>query len=74
MGKQQNIKKEIKTTMKLFTDNRDTFSRDESTKIRCRLYRKAMIYDFLKSKLGLTDDEKRLLKRISRYIKKLDTN
>ena len=74
MGKQQNIKKEIKTTMKLFTDNRDTFSRDESTKIRCRLYRKAMIYDFLKSKLGLTDDEKRLIKRISRHIKKLDTN
>ena len=33
-----------------------------------------MIYDFLKSKLELTDDEKRVFKRIPRYLKKLNTN
>ena len=66
MGKQQNIKKEIKAISKLFNDKRDTFSRDESDQIRLRLYRKALVYDILKSKPDLTDDEKRVYKgRIS---------
>ena len=74
MRKRQTINKEIKAISKLFKDNSDTFSRDESDKIRRRLYRKAMTYDFLKSKLELTDDEKRVFKRIPRYLKKLNTN
>ena len=74
MGKQQNIKKEIKAIRKLFNDKRDTFSRDESDQIRLRLYRKALVYDILKSKPELTDDEKKVYKGISWYLKKLNTN
>ena len=71
MGKRINIKKEIKAIRKLFKNSRDTFSRDESSKIRTKLYKKEIIYDFLKSKPKLTDDEVRVFKRIPKCLKKL---
>ena len=71
MGKRINIKKEIKAIRKLFKNSRDTFSRDESSKIRTKLYKKEIIYDFLKSKPELTDDEVRVFKRIPKCLKKL---
>ena len=36
MRRQQNIKKEIKAIRKLFENSRDTFSHDESSKIRTK--------------------------------------
>ena len=57
MEKRQNIKREIKAIMKLFNNNRSSLSRDEINKIRIKLYKKQLIYDFLKSKPNLNDDE-----------------
>ena len=74
MRRQQNIKKEIKATKKLFKNSRDNFSHNESSKIRTKCYKNAIIYDFLKSKPELTDDEARVFKRIPKYLKKLRTN
>ena len=71
MRRQQNIKKEIKAIRKLFENSRDTFSRDESSKIRTKPYKKVIIHDFLKSKPELTDDEVRVFKRIPKCLKKL---
>ena len=69
MRRQQNIKKEIKAIRKLFKNSHDTFSRDESSKIRTKLYKKAIIHDFLKSKPELTDDEARVFKKYQNILK-----
>ena len=74
MEKQRNIKREIKAIRKLFNNNRDSLSRDEINRIRTNLYKKQLIYDFLKTKPNLNDDERRVFKRIPRYLKKLGTN
>ena len=71
MGKQRNIKREIKAIKKLFKNNRGSFSCNE---ILTNLYKKELIYDFLKDKPVLNDDEERVFKRIPRYLKKLHTN
>ena len=74
MRRQQNIKKEIKAIRKLFKNSRDTFSRNESSKIRTKLYKKGIIHDFLKSRPELTDDEARVFKRIPKYLQKIRTD
>ena len=74
MEKRQNIKREIKAIRKLFNNNRSSLSRDEINKIRIKLYKKQLIYDFLKSKPNLNDDERRVFKRIPKYLKKLHTD
>ena len=71
MEKQRNIKREIKAIRKLFNNNRDSLSRDEINRIRTKFYKKQLIHDFLKSKPNLNDDERRVFKRIPRYLKKL---
>ena len=72
--KQLNIKREIKAIRKLFNNNRDSISRNEINRIRTNLYNKQLIYDFLKTKPNLNDDEQRVFKRIPRYLKKLHTD
>ena len=74
MEKRRNIKREIKAIRKLFNNNRDSLSRDEINRIRTNLYKKQLIYDFLKTKPNLNDDERRAFKRIPRYLKKLHTD
>ena len=74
MEKRRNIKREIKAIRKLFNNNRDSLSRDEINRIRTNLYKKQLIYDFLKTKPNLNDDERRVFKRIPRYLKKLHTD
>ena len=74
MEKRRNIKREIKAIRKLSNNNRSSLSRDEINKIRTNLYKKQLIYDFLKSKPNLNDDERRVFKRIPKYLKKLGTN
>ena len=46
MEKRRNIKHEIKAIRKLFNNNRDSLSRDETNRIRINLYKKQLIYDF----------------------------
>ena len=73
MEKRQNIKREIKAIRKIFNNNRDCLSRNEINRIRTNLYKKQLIYDFLKTKPNLNDDERRVFKRIPGYLKKLHT-
>ena len=72
--KQRNIKREIKAIRKLFNNNRDSISRNEINRIRTNLYKKQLIYDFLKTKPNLNDHERRAFKRIPRYLEKLHTD
>ena len=74
MEKRRNTKREIKAIKKLFKNNRDTLSRSEIDEIRTNLYKKQLIYDFLSTKSNLNDDERRVFKRIPRYLKKLYTD
>ena len=74
MQKQRNIKREIKAIRKLLKNNSDFLSRSEINEIRRKLYKKQIIYDFLRTKPNLNDDERRVIRRIPRYLKKLGTN
>ena len=74
MEKRRNIKREIKAIRKLFNNNRDSLSRDEINRIRTNLYKKQLIYDFLRTKPNLSDDERRVFKRIPKYLKRLSTD
>ena len=74
MEKRRNIKREIKAIKKIIKNNRSSLSRDEINRIRTKLYKKQIIYDFLRTKLSLNDDERRVFKRIPRYLKKLYTD
>ena len=74
MVKQRNIKREIKAIRKLLKNNSDSLSRHEINEIRTKLYKKQRIYDFLKTKPNPNDDERRVFKRIHRYLKKRGTN
>ena len=74
MEKQRNIKREIKAIRKLLKNKSDSLSCSEINEIRRKLYQKQIIYDFLRTKPNLNDDERRVFKRIPRYLKKLGTN
>ena len=74
MEKRRNIKREIKTIKKLFKNNRGVLSRSEIDEIRTNLYKKQLIYDFLSTKSNLNDEERRVFKRIPKYLQKLGTN
>ena len=72
--KRRNIKREIKAIRKLFKNNRDSLSCREINEIRTNLYKKKLIFDFLKKKPNLNDDERRVFKKIPKYLKKLHTD
>ena len=55
--KQRNIKHEIKAIKKLLKNNSDSLSCHEINEIRYNLYKKERIYDFLRTKPNLNDDE-----------------
>ena len=74
MEKRRNIEPEIKAIKKLFKNKRDSLSRREINEIQTNLYKKQLIYDFLKTKPDLNDDQQRVFKRIPRYLKKLHTD
>ena len=74
MVKQRNIKRQIKAIRKLLKNNHDTHSRHEIDEIRYNLYKKERIYDFLRNKYNLNDNERRVFKRIPRYLQKIGTN
>ena len=65
---------EIGETKKLFNNLRNNFSREEINILREKFYKKEWVYNHLKEieqKDGLTTKEKRVLKNIEKYFKKL---
>ena len=62
----------IKKGRTLFNERRSNLLRKETNKIRKKLNRKEVVYNFLKKKEqkdSLTNREKRVLKNIDRYFK-----
>ena len=60
----------IKEVRKLLNETRSNLSREETKRIRKKLYRKETVYNFLREKEqkgSLTNKEKRLLKNVGRY-------
>ena len=60
--KSTTINNAIKEVRELFNELRSNLSREETKRIRNKLYRKENIYNFLKEKNTLTDKEKIVLK------------
>ena len=65
------INNKIKEVRELFNEARSYLSREERKKIRYNLYKKGVIYNFLKEKDSLTNNENIVLKNIGKYLKKL---
>ena len=66
--------KEVK---ELFNEIRGSLSREETKGIRKELYKKEVVYNFLKEKEqegSLTNKQKNVLKNIGRYLKKLNND
>ena len=60
----------IKEVRKLLNETRSNLSREETKRIRKKLYRKETVYNFLREKEqkgSLTNKEKKLLKNVGRY-------
>ena len=74
MEKRRNIEREKKAIKKLFKNKRDSLSHREINEIRTNLYKKQLIYDLLKTKSDLNDDEQRVFERIPKYLNKLHTD
>ena len=66
--------KAIKEVREVFNELRSNLSREETNRIRKELYKKEAVYNFLKEKDGLTDKQKKILKNIDRYLKKLNND
>ena len=67
----------IKEVRKLFNDVRNNLSHEETKRIRKELYKKEVVYNFLKEKEqegSLTNKEKKVLKNIDRYLKNISTH
>ena len=65
---------QMKEVRELFNEIRSNLSREEINRIREKLYRKKVAYNYLKEKDYLTDSEKNMLKNIGRYLKKLNND
>ena len=67
----------IKEVRELFNEVRSNLSREETKRIRKELYKKEVVYNFLKEKEqegSLTNKQKNVLKNIDRYLKKLNND
>ena len=67
----------IKGARKLFDDVRNNLSHEETKRIRKKLYKKEVVYNFLKEKEqegSLKNKEKKVLKNIDRYLKNISTH
>ena len=68
---QNNSINAIKDIRKLFNELRSNLSREETNRIRKKLYKKEYIYNFLKKKEqegSLTNIQRRVLRNIERYL------
>ena len=67
----------IKEVRELFNDLRSNLSRKKTKRIRKELYKKEVVYNFLKEKEqegSLTNKQKNVLKNIARYLRKLNND
>ena len=69
-----NINNQIKEVRELFNEIRSNLSREKINKIRKNLYREEVVYNFLKEKDDLTDNEKNVFNNIGKYLKKLNND
>ena len=65
---------QIKEVRELFNEIRSNLSREEINENRNKLYRKEVVYNYLKGKGDLTDSEMNVLKNIGKYLKKLNND
>ena len=75
--RQNNEINAIKEVRELFNGIRNSLSREETKRIRKQLYKKEAVYNFLKEKYqegSLTNKQKNVLKKIGRYLKKLNND
>ena len=56
--KSTTINNSIEEVRELFNELRSNLSREETNRIRKKLYKKEAVYNFLKEKDGLTDKKK----------------
>ena len=69
--RQNNSVNAINNARMLLNELRSNLSREETKRIRDKLYKKEAIYNFLKEKDSLTNKEKKVLKNIDRYPKNI---
>ena len=72
---QSNNNNVIKEVRELFNDLRSNLSLEETKRIRKELYKREVVYNFLKEKEqegSLTNKQKNVLKNIDKYLKKLN--
>ena len=69
--RQNNSINAINNARMLLNELRSNLSREETKRIRDKLYKKEAIYNFLKEKDSLTNKEKKVLKNIDRYLKNI---
>ena len=67
----QNNSIAINNARMLLNELGSNLSREETKRIRDKLYKKEAIYNFLKEKDSLTNKEKKILKNIDRYSKNI---
>ena len=72
--KSANINNVIKEGRELFNEIRSNLSHEETKRIREKLYKKEIVYNFLKEKDSLTNKQKIVWKNISKYLKKLNND
>ena len=68
--KSTNINNPIKKVRELFNEIRINLSREETKRIREKIYKKETVYNFLKENDSLTNKQKIVLKNFSKYLKK----
>ena len=69
--RQNNSVNAINNARMLLNELRSNLSREETKRIRDKLYEKEAIYNFLKEKDNLTNKEKKVLKNIDRYLRNI---
>ena len=75
--RQNNDINTIKEVREFFNEIRGSLSREETKRIRKELYKKEVVYNFLKEKEqkgSLTNKQKNVLKNIGSYLKKLNND
>ena len=71
------INNAIKEVREFFNEIRGSLSREERKRIRKELYKKEVVYNFLKEKEqegSLTSKQKHVLRNVGRYLKKLNND
>ena len=77
MGSKTTNNNAIKGVRKLLNEVRSNLSREETKRIREKLYKKEAVYNFLKEKEqngSLQIDQKNVLRNVEKYLKNISTH